>query len=131
MKTQVFAYKNVIGIKSDFKAEGLINDPTQVGQLGFILNMKDVEISQEAIDLLLKIKKSRDAIGDIMAWEAIHDNRPIICFAFLGGPLRMITKDNEGDRDYNPSLFSKHALIVKNEPDIKFIEIVDNLNKEI
>jgi hypothetical protein len=123
MRTTVFAYKKVIGIQSDVKAEGLINDPTQPGQLGFIINAKFVDISPEALILLKKIKKSRDAIGDVMA-DSFGEE---VTFSFLGGPLGFLSRKSEADRDYKPNLLSSTEGVII--PD-NFKEFIDNLETE-
>lgn len=115
---KIFAYKGYLGInafkpKSDSdsaapEGEGLelltdamINDPTQPGQMGFIVDANKCQITQGAIDVLKKVKKSRDAIGDVMCWQAGDK----VCFGWMGGPLYLAHSDDiEADRDYDPSL---------------------------
>lgn len=36
MRTQVFTHKGYVGIMSDVQAEGLLNNPSQPGELGFV-----------------------------------------------------------------------------------------------
>ena len=129
MRTTVFAYKNAIGIQSDVKAEGLLNDPSQPGQLGFIINAKFVDISPEALVLLKKIKKSGDAIGDVMT-DKHGDN---VMFSFLGGPLALLSKKSEADRDYQPNLLTATEGVIVPDNFKEFIddiEFTDNLKSE-
>lgn len=102
MKTTVFAYKGIIGIKSDVKSEGLINDPTQPGQLGFVLDASQVEFSPEAIEALKKIKRGHGSLGDVDCFKS--DDGQIV-FAFLGGPWAMFDPESgveaARDTDFN------------------------------
>ncbi|RLG45585.1 MAG: hypothetical protein DRN81_01325 [Thermoproteota archaeon] len=104
MKTKVFAYKGIIGIESSLDAEGLINNPREKGQLGFSLKAESVEFSQGAIDILLKIEKSSDAIGDVDIFMSNNDG---VVFSWIGGPRRAIHPGKaEGSNVYDPTLIS-------------------------
>lgn len=123
MRTKVFAYKGIIGIQSSDTAEGLINDPTQSGQLGFIVDSNFVDISKEAFSLLKKIKNGNDSIGDIDVFQTA-DNR--ITFAWLGGQLRAIDpKKSEFAKNSNIDLLT--PLEKGPEPPEEFINFVNSL----
>jgi hypothetical protein len=116
-KTQIFEYKGVIGIIAGDK---FVNDPAKPGQLGCIVDGKDIIISAEALALLKQVKKSHDAIGDVMCWKAGEK----ICFGWLGGPKKLVVPaKSEGDREYNPGLLEVSIGDVKVPQD--FIEVVD------
>lgn len=119
----MFAYKHFIGIKSDLKAEGLLNDPSQPGQLGFVVKARSIEISKEAMELLKLIPKSGDCIGDI----DIHESNAGPIFNWLGGPWALLNTRSEisGSRDYDPSLLDGVVTIVKNNPPKDFIKVCD------
>lgn len=119
MRTQVFAYKNIIGIQSNVKAEGLLNDPLQQGQLGFAVNAKFVDIQPEALELLKQIKRSGDCIGDVDVFQSENG----IVFSWLGGPLQYLNPSKvTGSRDYNPSLLVANNEVVIPEKFKKFID---------
>lgn len=102
MRTKVFAYKGFIGIQSDFNAEGLLNDPSKPGQLGFVVDADFCDIQPEAIELLKKIPKSGDDIGDVDVFKAGEK----VIFAWLGPMLRVLDLNREisGSSSYNPRL---------------------------
>lgn len=101
VRTQVFAYKGIVGIQSDFEAEGIINDMSDPNQLGFVIDAKYVDIQPEALNLLKKIKKNKGCIGDIN----VSKSGKRVIFSFFGGPLAIIDpKLSEGSSDYHPEL---------------------------
>jgi hypothetical protein len=120
MRTQVFAYKGLIGIKSDIKAEGLLNNPLEKGQLGFIIKAEFVDIQLEALELLKTIPKSCDAIGDVDVEKYSNG----ISFSWLGGPMRLLDpKKVSGSRYYDPSLISAKKDV---ETPKDFIDYINN-----
>lgn len=121
MRTQVFTHKGYVGIMSDVQAEGLLNNPSQPGELGFVVDASFVDIQPEALELLKEIKKGRDSIGDVDVFQAGDK----VIFGWLGGPLCLLDpKKASGSRDYNTSL-------LKSNPDVKppqdFIDVVEAL----
>lgn len=52
MKTKVFGYKGIIGAETDLKQGVFLNDPMATGQCGCIVSVDELEINQEAIDIL-------------------------------------------------------------------------------
>jgi len=132
---QVFAYKSVIGINAieiDSNEENgynvsdaIINDITQPGQLGCVADASKCDFSQEAIDLLKKVKPSRDAIGDV---DIYKDSTGSVIFAWLGTPMHMIdtSDDVSGSRDYDISALD-NVVVVPNNPPENFIVAVDEL----
>ena len=119
MKTQVFSHKGIIGIQSDYKAEGLINDPTQPGQLGFVVDADQVEIQPEALELLKKVKRSGDDIGDVDVFSA--DGGKVV-FAWLGGPMRaMDPNEVEGSSTYDAGLLKSTEGVTPPQDFIDFV----------
>ena len=104
MKTIVFAHKGIIGIQSSVDCEGLFNDPTKPGELGFVVNAEFVRFQPEALELLKKIKRSGDDIGDVDIFESGIE----VIFCWLGGPLSMIDPDEvTGSSSYDPELITQ------------------------
>jgi hypothetical protein len=121
MRTQVFTHKGYIGIMSDVKAEGLLNNPSQPGQLGFVVDANSVDIQPEALELLNKIKKGHDSLGDIDVFSAGDK----VVFSWLGGPLSLIDpKSATGSRDYNTSTLKSNSSV---KPTEDFIKAVDSM----
>jgi hypothetical protein len=109
MRTQIFAHKGMIGIVSDYKAEGLVNDPSS--QLGFVLKAEFVDVQPAALELLKTIKKSGDDIGDV----DIHasDIGPII--NWLGGPWKVVRPN----RDEKVQVHTIQALLLPILPSLR------------
>lgn len=111
--TRIFAYRGYVGVSA---GDAFVNDPSAPGQLGCIVLIENVDISQEAYDLLQKVKRSRDSIGDVMCWGTT--------FAWMGQASRVIdVKKAEGDRDYAPELLKGRITPV--EPVKQFIKAID------
>jgi hypothetical protein len=123
MRTQVFAYKGWIGIQSSTVAKGLLNDPIKPSQLGFVLDASFVDISSEALELLKKIPRSSDDVGEI---DVYKNSSGRIIFSWLGGPLKMCKPENiTSSNSYDPELLKSSQKEVK--IDEKFIEAVDKI----
>jgi hypothetical protein len=121
MRTQIFAYKGWVGIKSDVTAEGLLNKPLDKGQLGFVIDITFVDISPEALNLLKKVKRSMDDIGDI----DIIKSRDVVNLLWLGGPLKMFQPETvTGSSRYDATLITETKDI---EIDPAFIKVIDEL----
>lgn len=121
MRTQIFSYKGVIGIQSDVKAEGLLNDPLQSGQLGFVINADYIDIQPEALELLKTVKKSGDDIGEVDVFESEKG----VIFSWLGGPLKAFIPDQiTGSSTYNAYLLKTTNENIK--PPQEFINFVES-----
>lgn len=66
MKTRVFGYKGVLGATTDLEKGKFLNDPMAIGQCGCIVSIDELEINQEAIDLLRTATVGSDDIAEIM-----------------------------------------------------------------
>lgn len=66
MKTRVFAYKGYVGAETDLENGVFLNDPMKTGQCGCIVSVDELEITQEAIDLIRTARTGCDDIADIM-----------------------------------------------------------------
>jgi hypothetical protein len=120
MRTQVFQHKGILGIQSDFQAEGLLNDPSQPGQLGFVVNADFVDVQPEALELLKKVKPSHDDIGDV---DVFQSNDGVVVFAWLGGNLRAMNPDViQGSNSYHPELLKTSENVVAPQEFIDFVE---------
>jgi hypothetical protein len=122
MRTKVFAYKGFVGIVSNPKAEGLLNDPLKPGQLGFIVDADYVDIQPEALELLKKVRTSGDDIGEVDAWKCADGKT---AFSWLGGPWKVFSPDEEGctsSRTYDPSLLKATEGVETPQDFIEFIE---------
>ena len=120
MKTKVFAYKGYVGILSSPEAD-LVAKPGN-GNIGCVADAANVEFSQDAIDLLKKVKRSSDDIGDVDVFKA---GDGVVVFGWLGGYMKAFKpEDVEGSSTYNPSLLvaTENVEVPKG-----FIDFIDTL----
>lgn len=119
-KTTVFEYKGYIGIKSHPKADGMIA-PAGGGNIGCVCDASKVQISKEALELLKKIPRGRDGLGEIDVFGS-GDKK---IFGWMGGFLRVFKPSEiETSRDYDPSILT-HTDGVEVPKDFK--TFIDNL----
>lgn len=122
MKTTVFAHRGIVGIESDLKSEGLLNNPAQPGQLGFVLDASTVRFSPEAVEELKKVKRSHDDLGEVDIFQT--DDKRVI-FGWLGGIRKAFkASDIEGSSSYDASLITSSADV---ETPQDFIDFVDGM----
>lgn len=100
LKTKVTVYKGflIIDTPDPQKSEGWV--PNGPGKLGCVLmgTKERLAVSEEAIEALRKVKKGRDAIGDLMWFKA---NEKGHCFGWMGGPRRAVFLEHaQGDREF-------------------------------
>lgn len=120
MRTQVFTYKGILGVQTSLKAEGLLNDPKDKSQLGWVFNAKHIDIQPEALQVLKRIKRDSGDLGEIDIFET--ENRDVI-FAWVGGKKRIFDPDNiTGSSTYDPDLI-KRTVAFKTPKD--FVKYVD------
>lgn len=128
MRTKIFSYRGIVGIKSDPKAEGLVNDPDGPNQMGYVLDASHIDVSQEALDILKNIKKGTSSFAEI---DVFKDNSGRVILGFFGGPLVMIhPTETEASRDYEPTLLDGVAKLVPNEPPEDFRVVVHDMELE-
>ena len=98
--------------------------PTGGQKIGCVVgNTKgQLEISQEALDLLKTLENSLDDIGDVDWWWCEGGTH---AFAWLGPIFRIVKiADAEGARD--TTIHPKHCTIIPNAPTPEMIEAVEN-----
>jgi len=66
MKTKIFGYKGIVGAQTDLENGVFINQPLAHGQCGCIVSVDELEIDQEAIDLLKQAQVGCDDVTEIM-----------------------------------------------------------------
>lgn len=122
MKAQLHEYRGWVAIVGDKKLDGLLNDPTAPGQLGFVLDAKEVEASEEALEVLRKVKRSGDDIGEVDVYR--QDNGKVI-LSWLGGPRRPINPEiHTGSNSYDATLLDGVVTIIPNSPPDDFTAFV-------
>jgi hypothetical protein len=115
----VFAYKGVVGIVSDVKAEGLLNSPGKPGQLGFVADASFVDVSAEALELLKTVPKSSDDLGEV----DVYDAQGKIIFSWLGGPWKLFRPaDISSSSIYEPTLLKACEGVVVPQDFIAFVD---------
>lgn len=120
MRTAIFAYKGYVGIKSHPSSEGIVAKPGD-GNLGVVMESTGVDVSPEALDLLKKVKRSHDDLGEFDVFKAGDK----IIVGWLGGYLRAFKpEDIEGSSTYQPSLLNPVEGVTTPQ---EFIDFIDNL----
>jgi hypothetical protein len=66
MKTQIFAYKGNLGISIDMENGKFINNPTDSGQLGCVVDTTEIQITKEAKELIKRAKREGGSFADLM-----------------------------------------------------------------
>lgn len=69
MKTKIFAYKGILGAETDLENGIFLNNPKASGQLGCVIPIEEIEITQEAIDLLKKAPREKGSFAPITLME--------------------------------------------------------------
>jgi hypothetical protein len=129
MRTKVFAYKGIVGIDSTYDTEGLINDPLNQDQVGFMLDADYLDITQEAIDLLKTIQVVQDEMASIAIFKAADDK---VYFGWMGGcKLAIDPKKYKGDNSYDASLLTKVCKIIVPEEFKTFTDEYEKMNEQI
>jgi len=94
--------------------------PTGNDNLGcVVINSKEmVKVSKEALSLMRRIRKNRDAIGDIGWWKC-DDGK--FAFSWFGAIYKVMDpKTAEGDRDFN--VHEDQCTIIPNSPPQEVID---------
>ena len=119
-KVKVFAYKGFVGISADENSEGIIAHPGN-GNLGVVCDSKGVEISEEALELLNRVDRGHDSLGEVDVFKA---NDGVIVFSWLGGYKKAFRPEEiEGSRDTNMGLLTSTPGV---EVEKEFMEFIDN-----
>jgi hypothetical protein len=120
---QIFAYKGIVGILANPTSKYIAEHPGN-GNLGVVAEAEGLTITQEAYDEVLKIKKSRDDIGDFDVFQA--GDKVII--GWIGRYVRGLDPEkSEGSSSYKPELLKPY--IGELELPKEFIEQVDGINR--
>ena len=85
-KVKVFQYKGIVGIDA-MGSEIPFIVKIGGGNLGCMVNTKDVVMSRDAYNILKSLRKGQDDLGDVECIKASDGSK---IFGWLGGPLRMI-----------------------------------------
>jgi len=64
--TKIFAYKENLGAMTDLDNGEFINDPKVPGQLGCVVDCKNVDITKEAKELIKKAKREGGSFAALM-----------------------------------------------------------------
>jgi len=66
MRTQIFAYRGVIGALTDLNEGKFINDPKSEGQLGCVIHTSEIDITKEAKELIKNAPREGGSFAPIM-----------------------------------------------------------------
>lgn len=132
MKVKVVAYKERLVIVPNNPTEDIGKPvgwyPTGDGRMGCVLTDTKARlgVSEEAFELMKKIPRNRDAIGDIGWWEC--DDKTW-AFSWFGSIHRIINPiKSEGDRNFRVNdTLKQFCTIIPNDVPEEAKAILDNL----
>ena len=120
MRTKIFCYNGIIGILSGPDSEGLVAKP-EGGNLGCVLESTGVDISHDALELLKKVRRGHDDLGEVDIFSAGEK----VIVGWLGGYMKAFRpEDIEGSSSYNASLLKATEGV---ETPQEFKDFVDSL----
>jgi len=114
---KIFAYKGNVGVEIDHENGKFLNDPNAGGQLGCVIRTDEVEISQEAKDLIKACKQGGGSFSELMLTEhdaSIHDESGRSSIGVLGFGKVHLGTDFEIGRTCTKSVLD-HCTLVPNE----------------
>ncbi len=82
MNTQIFSYKGVVGAITDIKNGEFINDVKEQGQLGCVIDTKNVDITKEAKELIRRAPREGGSFAAIMLTRHEDKSSSIGLFGF-------------------------------------------------
>ena len=82
MKTKIFAYKGVVGAETDMEDGKFLNDPQGGGQLGCVIDTKEIEITKEAKELIRNARREGGSFAAIMLTKHTEGGSSIGLFGF-------------------------------------------------
>jgi hypothetical protein len=85
MKTKIFAYKGHLGAETNIEEGKFINDPKSPGQLGVVVDIKEIEITKEAKEILKKAKKNGGSFSEVMLTRHADGNKDSVASIGLVG----------------------------------------------
>ncbi len=88
IRVEVTCHEGILVINTTKEQQDKWFIPNTQGRFGCVLidTEKHLAMSDEAFELLKKIRKGSDSIGDICTWES--DQGP--CFSWIGGPKKLV-----------------------------------------
>jgi hypothetical protein len=82
MRTKIFAYKGVVGAETDLDNGKFINNPKSSGQLGCVIDTKEVDITKEAKELLKNARREGGSFAAIMLTKHTGGGSSVGLFGF-------------------------------------------------
>lgn len=123
-KVKLTVYKDVLVIETvepeNENYPGWV--PIGPGKIGCVLcnTKRGLGASQEALDWLGKVPRSRDAIGDVDWWACADGTK---AFSWLGGVCSIKRRGAEGSRNYE--VFKKDCVEIPNDVPEKAQKAID------
>lgn len=125
MTAKIFSYKGHVGI--DINMDGtFLNDPKGMGQLGCVISTKEVEITQDAIDIIKSAKKSGGSFAELMLTKHAEEGDSSI--GVMGFGKVYLGNKFEIGRTCETSILADCNLITEEAP-ADFKEAIDELFK--
>lgn len=109
--TTIFCYEGYLCINSSISALGLLNTPTSLSEIGFVIDANCVKITQEAINVLKSTHKCSSNLGDMDCYSTTNDTNNIV-LSWVGGPNRIF---DMYDVDFRTARLSNFSLLTPSE----------------
>lgn len=118
----IFFYKNHVGVDINMNRK-FLNDLTDNNQLGCVISTKEINISQEAVDFIKKLKRDTGSFAEIMMTRK-QDDHQNASISFLGFGKILVTTETSISRTCDLTVLDE-CNIVENQPDERFKEIIN------
>lgn len=131
MRTIIFAHKGVIGAETDMENGIFLNNPKSTGQLGAVVPVEEIDITQEAIDILKAANRENGSFASIMLTKhSDQSSGSKASIGLLGFGKHLFLGDNLCiGRECDTSILDM-CNIIKFESPFEFVEVVDSLESE-
>jgi len=91
MKTRVFAYNGILAAETDMIKGKFLNNPLGDGQLGCVIDSKEVEITKDAKEIMKSLPKTGGSFAAIMLTK--HDDGGS-SLGLMGGGKHLFTGED-------------------------------------
>lgn len=124
MTTKFFAYKGYVGATTDIENGKFLNDLTQAGQLGIVVDTTEIEMSKEAKEIIKKAPREGGSFAQLMLTK--HDAGGSSIGMVEISPIHFLGNDFKIGRTCTTSILND-CTEVENDVPKGFMEVVDEI----
>ena len=129
MKTKIFTFEGHLGAETDLRDGKFLNDPMAAGQLGCVISTSEIQITQEAIDLIKKAPREGGSFAEIMLTPkhdgAIVDKNEKSAIGLMGFGKMYFGTGFKISRDCDTDILNDCEIVEMEVPD-DFKEFITN-----